>query len=301
MTKQANPQSLKRSQESLAALFSEGAVKADLLFIKSSTDVGVERNGGRNGARLAPQSFLAYFKKQTIHGSWSNRRLAEVEVGDEVSERNNFADAQLKEAEKISSLLNSSEHICHLGGGHDHAFPLLKALEKKYQRIIVINVDAHADTRIDADPNSGTPFRQFADSTKAEFHLFQVGLHPFANAESTLRPFKNGHYQVLWRSEVNEAGLRNLYEKISALLVPQTAVVFSLDADALDGGVLPGVSAVNGAGLSLAELHLIWNTYTKLKLPHSKLLGIYELNPVYDTVSSLSVRTLSNFVFEAFK
>ncbi|MFP5387174.1 MAG: hypothetical protein ACLGHN_13935, partial [Bacteriovoracia bacterium] len=63
MTKPSNSQSLKRFQESLGHLFSSDTGKKKCLILKSSSDIGVIRNGGRNGARFAPQSFLSTFKK----------------------------------------------------------------------------------------------------------------------------------------------------------------------------------------------------------------------------------------------
>jgi formiminoglutamase len=53
------------------------------------------------------------------------------------------------------------QNIIHLGGGHDHVYPLLKAIETKYKKIIILNIDPHCDTRESEHNHSGTPFRQF--------------------------------------------------------------------------------------------------------------------------------------------
>ena len=34
---------------------------------------------------------------------------------------------------------------------------------------------------------------------------------------------------------------------------------------------------------------------------HAPIVGIYELNPVYDTLSMISMRTLGTFLFECFR
>lgn len=304
MTKPSNSQSQKRFQESIGALFNETVAKSEptFLFIKSSTDMGVVRNGGRNGARFAPQSFLSTFKKMSQSLPLKQQSFLEFEVSDQKLEEQNFHEAQLIEAEKIGEILNSfpDSRICHLGGGHDHIYPLLRAYSEKYKKIVVLNIDAHADTRTDTDFHSGTPFRQFSDEFAGNFHIFQIGLHPFANSFSTLSPLSRGESVELWRKDLNPENLNHLFKKVSEVIDQNTLVIFSLDADALNGFEVPGVSAVNPDGLTRAELLDLWQRYLTLKIPHQPVLGIYELNPIYDSLASISMRTMASFVFEGF-
>lgn len=301
MTNTPSTQSQKRFEESLGALFlAKGEEKSKrCLILKSSSDVGVMRNGGRNGARFAPQSFLSYFKRLTQSESTSQWRFSESEVSCQIQETQNFESAQVNEAKKIRQLLQDKfDFLLHLGGGHDHVYPLLKSMDD-CSRIIVINLDAHADTRTDTTPHSGTPFRQFANEYAGDFHLFQIGLHPWANSSSTLSPLEKGQEYILWRNDLQEEYRRTeFFQTILSLMDDNTRVIFSLDADALAGYEVPGVSAVNGKGISIGELELLWEEYRKLPLKHAPLLGIYELNPVYDTLSGLSMRTLAGLFSE---
>jgi arginase family enzyme len=113
-----------------------------------------------------------------------------------------------------------------------------------------------------------------------------------------LTPLPRGIQHLVWR---NEIALEEKWDSISSQLIitPETAVIFSLDADALNGAEMPGVSAVNGNGLSRSELEQVWKNYRQLIHSQAPIMGIYELNPVYDTLSALSVRTLATFVYEA--
>lgn len=263
--------------------------------------MGVERNGGRNGARLAPQSFLSYFKKLNKKISLEGFKFLEIEVSDEEAERNDFHQSQKTETQKIASALNHSSEasICHLGGGHDHIYPLLSALGKRFKKVIVINIDAHADTRTDTEYHSGTPFRQFASEYQGEFSLYQVGLHEFANSLSTLSPLPNGKSEILWKNQLTDSFIRDeFFLSIKGQVDKDSAVVFSLDADALSGHEIPGVSAVNGNGISREMLSHLWLQYQQLGFTHKPIMGIYELNPVYDSLSMLSMRTLASFVYE---
>ncbi len=305
MTKAAATQSQKRFEESIGSLFAKNGGGSGVLFLKSSTDTGVIRNGGRNGSRFAPQSFLSTFKRFTLTPDLEHYRMVEVEVANPEEERRDFLDAQNRQAERIAACLEleSYPRLCHLGGGHDHVYPLLCALARRFEHITVINVDAHADTRTDADANSGTPFRQFATRFKGKFSLFQVGLQPFSNSFSTLSPLPHstGENRGLWAQDLSAKKLDDLFTAISATLDSKTAVFFSLDADALNGWEVPGVSAVNPGGLGSPDLDELWQRYLRLPLVHAPMMGIYELNPVYDTLAALSMRCLGSFVFKTLK
>ena len=110
---------------------------------------------------------------------------------------------------------------------------------------------------------------------------------------------KNGQSKILWRDDVAEATkLTSFFQDIKNQIDANAVVVFSLDADAMNGAEVPGVSAVNGNGLSRAELKQIWKNYRELPFTHAPMVGLYELNPVYDTLSMLSMRTLGTFLYE---
>ena len=301
MTKPAISQSQKRFNESVSALFSNSD-PLSCLFLKSSTDTGVIRNNGRNGARFGPQSFLSTFKKFSQNKTLCQLSFWDYEVANQEEEEEDFHLAQRQEAKRISALLEQhpKSQIIHIGGGHDHIYPLLLALSKN-QKIIVINIDAHADTRTDEEFHSGTPFRQFADEFKGEFHLFQIGLHAFSNSFSTLGPLARGTETKLWKKDLNLESLNRLFEQMAKEIDNETTVIFSLDADALIGSEVPAVSAVNPGGLTQQELLAIWKRYQKLPKSHPPIIGIYELNPLYDTLSSFGMKTIASFVFETFE
>jgi formiminoglutamase len=300
MTNPTISQSQKRIQESVGSRFSSQMGSMPFLFLTSPSDIGVIRNGGRNGARFAPQSFLSTFKKFTLNAQASDYSFVIREVASSEEEQMDFNEAQKAESLRISEALKEfpEARICHLGGGHDHVYPLLLALGKRYDEIIVINIDAHADTRTDPTPHSGTPFRQSAEALGGRLRLFQIGLHPFSNSISTLSALPGAQTETIWRQEVTPEKIQNLFQKMNPLIQKNTCVLFSLDADALSGPEVPGVSAVNPQGISSKDLRMIWQHYTELSLKHAPILGIYELNPLYDSISGLSMRTVGSFVFE---
>lgn len=288
-----------RVKESIKPLF-ETPKELRGIFLKSSTDIGVIRNNGRNGAKYAPKAVMFNFKKMTQDHDLKEWQFIEAEVSCEQSELKDFAGAQKQETQKIQAALKENfEFLCHIGGGHDHIYPLIKALAPQYEKVVIINIDAHADTRTDDEFHSGTPFRQLDQELK-DFRLFQIGLHPYSNSFSTLSPLKK-EMGVLWRKECQEANICAFFEKIQNEVTTKTLVTLSVDADALCGHLVPAVSAVNADGLDLDTLKFIMNKYLSMNFTHAPVLGVYELNPIYDQLSGVSMNTICNFVFHTLK
>jgi formiminoglutamase len=301
MTKSTITQSQKRFEESVGKLFEHSDSNLQTcLFLTSSSDTGVIRNGGRNGARFAPQAFLSTFKKFSQVEKLKKYQFTTLETSSSDEEQNDFHAAQINQSIRIENGLrsHSKSTIIHLGGGHDHIYPLLRALSSIYKKFIVINIDAHADTRTDSDFHSGTPFRQFGVEFPDRLKLFQIGLNTFANSYSTLTPIAGTKMKILWATQFQLEDLEIFFSEIENEIDPSTCVILSLDTDAINGSIVPGVSAVNPSGLNLIQLTDILKKYKQLRLNHQPILGIYELNPLYDSVAGISMRLISNFVFE---
>lgn len=301
MTKSTITQSQKRFDESIGKLFEHSdSILQKCLFLTSSTDTGVIRNGGRNGARFAPQAFLSTFKKFSLVERLKKYQFTALETSNSEEEEIDFHLAQINESKRIESALRSHPNstIIHIGGGHDHIYPLLKSLTNFYKKIVVINIDAHADTRTDSDFHSGTPFRQFGVEFPDRLKLFQIGLNPFANSISTLTPILGTTVRIFWANQLRTEDFKIFFSEIEAEIDSSTCVLLSLDSDALNGSIVPGVSAVNPSGLNLIQLMDVLKMYQKLNINHQPILGIYELNPLYDSLAGISMRTIGNFVFE---
>ena len=273
---------------------------ADILFFKSSTDIGTIRNSGRRGSSFSPEAILNIVKKLALH---NDELWADIEIGNTALELENFKNAQEHYSTTLATAHMSypkAQKFIYLGGGHDHIYPLLKALNQKFRKIKVINIDAHLDTRIDEFTNSGTPFRQFANEFEGHFELIQIGIHDFANSKSTMNDLGNARevvatYDDLKHLTNNFLNNRKLFDR----MIPydhEALYVFSLDADALDSGIMEGVSAVNHRGLPYHFVEeLLVYAQDVLRTKH---YGFYEYNPVYDNLSQKGARALGSLIYK---
>ena len=77
---------------------------ADILFFKSSSDIGTIRNFGRRGSGFAPEAILNIVKKLALHNeqTWSD-----IEVANPVLEEEEFSYAQSEYATTLSTALQS--------------------------------------------------------------------------------------------------------------------------------------------------------------------------------------------------
>lgn len=270
----------------------------DHLFLLSSSDIGTLRNMGRRGSLYAPRAIMNVLTKLSEH---NQKSFNEYEVSSIHLESENFDLAQQKEKEKIQNLLKThpQTNLIHLGGGHDHIYPLCMALNDQITNLTVINIDAHLDTRTDSLFHSGTPFRQIAKEFKGDFHLIQIGIHDFANTKSTMSPLSKGKETIYFYDNVKKetnhfTNNHDFFKKI--FNDKYTTYLVSLDADALSSSVMEGVSAVNHRGLSYDFVEELF-VFAKKELK-SMYFGIYEYNPIYDNLSQKGARALSSLIYE---
>lgn len=286
-------------KESVASLFIERdrPQPGDIVFALAPSDVGVQRNGGRLGARWAPQALLSNWKKLAIPANFNDVTFVSQTVTKQGLEEINFLPMTEQQAQLLRDC-QVAQSLIHLGGGHDHIFSLLKSFSDR--PIVVLNIDAHLDTRMDSEPHSGNPFRQFSQISTQSFQLYQIGIHRFANSQSTQAHLPKGEMHILWREECDSAEYVQAFLMRMESLLPEGAqIIFSLDCDALAAGDVEAVSAPNHHGLNLNFVHQLAGSYRDLCLRKgiSPVWGIYEFNPLYDSVSSRSGRALAGLIY----
>ena len=302
---------LNRQNKSSFLKFSEfNDVKSTIakeLFICSPCDEGVARNGGRRGARFAPLALKNILQRMQLpQGHDLQATILELQPFPEFVQATDFKSAnskpfddfQTNQQQSVAKAMQlvSPRQLIHLGGGHDHVYPLLMALSEKYQnhykKMIIINLDAHTDTRVDPVNHSGTPFRQLAKNSKLPFDLYQIGIKNFANPKDNFA-WSYPHAQQI-RIEGNSfAAIESQLHLISQENCP---IILSLDADYLSSSVMEAVSAVAIEGGHWETVLQILSWYKDLN-QELNVLGVYEYNPLYDNLSQKGARVLANLIY----
>ncbi len=274
--------------------------KADILFLKFSSDRGTVRNYGRRGSQFAPEAIISVIKKLSCHNlsKWSDIELAKPN-----EELFDFANAQKKLSMSLIEILNNclrAQKFIYLGGGHDYIYPITMSINSFTKKIVIINLDAHLDTRTDYEPNSGTPFRQIDRDFSGEVEIIQLGIHDFANSISTMSNLDNAREVVATYEDIR-FGTKEFTEtdKFLERVIPfqnETTYLFSLDADSIEAGIMEGVSAVNHRGLPYDFVEDVLD-YAKNRL-RCQHFGFFEYNPVYDNLSQKGARALASLIYK---
>ena len=272
------------------------------LILTSPSDIGVIRNGGKLGAGFGPKVILNELKKFQYHPH-SLSTVKVVEVTNKKIEENDFTESQKQQSKKLEKEIKvSSCPIIHLGGGHDHIYPLLKSLQVREKKINIINIDAHLDTRIDKEVHSGTPFRQFDEiAEKNTFKLHQLGIHQETNAKENFTPLQNG--TMIIQEEDVMSFEDSKIEQLLARIIEQGSDwlnILSVDLDGLDSTEFQSCSAINPRGFSFDQLNKIIQCYES-QINHFGIYGIYEYNPLFDSISNKDGRKIAWSINQIFK
>jgi len=223
------------------------------------------------GAALAPQRI-----REVLHSGASNlctesgldlqadkrwRELGDLELS---SGKKVFSQI----AKAIATLLNHDARVLTLGGDHSITLPILRAYARKYPKLNVLHLDAHADLYDELDGNRyshATPLLRSLEERLAA-RLVQLGIRTMTSQERE----KSKHFGV----ETIE--MRHWHPDIS--LNFKGPVYLTLDMDCLDPAFAPGISHHEPGGFTIRDVLGIING---LDAP---LVGadIVEFNPKRD-------------------
>jgi formiminoglutamase len=273
-----------------------------------ASDAGVSRNHGRPGAADGPGALRRALANLAWHGS-DDARL--YDAGDVLCQDDALEEAQSAYADRLAGLLRAGHFVVGLGGGHEIAWAAHSGLERafagdpRFERLGVLNFDAHLDLRR-PDPagrgTSGTPFLQIAEARAArglEFRYLCVGVSEAANT-----PALFDRARALGVTIVTdlEAAQPEAQLQLQRFIEASSAVYLTLCLDVLPAAVAPGVSAPSGLGVALHRVVTLLHDALAAcghGRPGSKLLlaDVAELNPRYDA-DGRTARTAARLAYQ---
>lgn len=265
-------------------------------------DEGIALNGGRVGAREAPNEIRSVFYKMTpslLNPARKNLLdLGNVAVDVPLAERHQRGRAI------VHAVLKRGAKTLSLGGGHDYGYAdgagFLDHCLALNLRPVVINFDAHLDVRpSDKGFHSGTPFHRLLSDYAGKFDFVEVGLQNQCNSFEHLKWARQQGAQTLLLEDIRSVGLLSLLQPLLETFAGRPCFV-SVDIDSFSSSEAPGCSQSWPSGLTFAEfspvLHEIQRSLQVLGL------GIYEVAPSLDVgrmTSKLAALILHQTLFNA--
>jgi formiminoglutamase len=261
-------QSLEQSDEPRAVL------------IGFSSDMGVQRNGGRVGAGEAPNAIRRMLWKLTPHVSYAEQMTNLLKHTRDLGNVNISGDVEVDQ-ERLGTLLapyiESEIPAIILGGGHETAYGHYMGYVKANQPTAILNIDAHTDVRPlkEGKPHSGSPFYQALEEKNHCLKYVVAGIQPSAVSEHHLDYIKEHNGQYFLRDATNLSTIKYVLEDLK-----NESVMLTLDMDAVDQAFAPGVSAPATNGISSEE----WLKYAFriAQQPNVQSFDLVEVNPGLD-------------------
>lgn len=270
----------------------------DACFVGVPLDIGTSN---RSGARFGPRQIrsesvlLRPYNMATRAAPFDSLQVADI--GDVATNPYNLKDSiGLIEAAYDEIVANGCRPIT-LGGDHTIAWPILRALHKKYGKVAVVHVDAHADvndTMFGEKIAHGTPFRRAVEDGLLQCDkVTQIGLRGTGYHAEDFDWCRKQGFTVVQAEACWNKSLAPLMEEVRAR-VGDTPVYLSFDIDGLDPSFAPGTGTPEIGGLTVQQGLEIIRGMKGLNLVGADLV---EVSPPYDQAGTTAL-VGANLAFE---
>jgi arginase len=285
----------------LLAVTTEGALQP-VAVIGAALDLGA----GRRGVDMGPSAIRYAGLEARIqelgrgyvdYGNVATPEVEAIEVGDE---RMRYLDEILRACERVADrVATAKEHgelPLVLGGDHSIALGTLGGLARAAGQVGgVIWIDAHGDlNRPETSPTGNVHGMPLAAAMGLAGPAFEsehwplpavdpsrvalIGTRSLDEGERAL--LKELNATVFTMSDLDRDGIEHAVEESLTRVAGSGFVHVSLDMDAVDPEVAPGVGTPVRGGLSYREAHLAMELIAESGLAGS--LEVVEVNPILD-------------------
>ena len=116
--------------------------KPSLAIVGYPDDEGITRNGGRPGAKLAPDTIRKYFYKMTPP-PFSKSPMPIVDLGNiNINEMPDIEVRHVKAEAELKKVLKAKHTVLSFGGGHDYGYPDGSAFLETFKNPLIIKAYA---------------------------------------------------------------------------------------------------------------------------------------------------------------
>ncbi len=264
------------------------AAKCVVALVGVPQDIGVTRNRGRAGAYGGPdaiRSALYGMATSAVQGPLQEGSMAILDLGNIETRGKTLEQIHDEQHDIVLRCLRKGAIPIVLGGGHDVAWPTIRAFESVQKPYAVVNIDAHADVRPlkDGKAHSGSPFRQMLEhepSVLVKGGFTEFGLQHYAVAASHLQTLQQAGMEVRMLPAIRSNDLHAVWDSVVSRTPPDVSLYVSLDMDAFSSAFAPGVSAPSADGFTPHEVaYCVEQAGASGKL---RAFDVVEMNPTYD-------------------
>ena len=255
----------------------------DACFVGVPFDLGTSN---RSGARFGPRQvrsesvLLRPYNMATRAAPFDSLQVADI--GDVATNAYNIVDSIGKIERAYDEIIANGCRPVTIGGDHTIAWPILRAMHRRYGPIGVVHVDAHADVNDTMGGEKiahGTPFRRAVEEGLLDCNrVVQIGLRGTGYHADDFDWCRAQGFRVVQAEECWHRSLVPLMKEVVAR-VGNGPVYLSFDIDGLDPSFAPGTGTPEPGGLSTAQAFTLLEELSALPFIG---MDCVEVAPVYD-------------------
>lgn len=255
----------------------------DACFVGVPFDLGTSN---RSGARFGPRQvrsesvLLRPYNMATRAAPFDSLQVADI--GDVATNAYNIVDSIGKIERAYDEIIANGCRPVTIGGDHTIAWPILRAMHRRYGPIGVVHVDAHADVNDTMGGEKiahGTPFRRAVEEGLLDCsRVVQIGLRGTGYHADDFDWCRAQGFRVVQAEECWHRSLVPLMKEVVAR-VGNGPVYLSFDIDGLDPSFAPGTGTPEIGGLTVQQGLEIIRGLRGLNIVGADLV---EISPPYD-------------------
>ena len=270
----------------------------DACFVGVPFDLGTSN---RNGARLGPRQIRAESvllrPYNMATGAAPFDALQVADIGDVALNPFDIHKAIADIEQAYDAIVSTGCRPVTLGGDHTIALPILRAMHKRYGKLGVVHVDAHADvndTMYGEKIAHGTPFRRAVEEGLLDCErVVQIGLRGTGYHADDFEWCRVQGFRVVQAEACWHRSLDVLMQQVRAQM-GKGPVYLSFDIDGLDPAFAPGTGTPEIGGLTVPQGLEIIRGLRGLNLVGADLV---EVSPPYDPQGTTALLA-ANLAFE---
>ncbi|MGP0151240.1 agmatinase [Pseudomonas oryzihabitans] len=265
-------------------------VGLDAAFIGIPLDIGTSlRSGTRFGPRQLRSESVMIRPYNMATGAAPFDSLSVADLGDVAINTFNLLDTVRLIEAHYDRVLEHDVIPLTLGGDHTLTLPILRAMKKKYGKIGLVHVDAHADVNehmFGEKIAHGTTFRRAVEEGLLDCdRVVQIGLRAQGYAADDFDWCRQQGFRVVQAEECWHRSLTPLMAEVRER-VGGGPVYLSYDIDSIDPAWAPGTGTPEIGGLTTIQALEIIRGCRGLELVGCDLV---EVSPPYDTTGNTAL------------
>lgn len=262
----------------------------DVAFIGVPLDIGTSlRSGTRFGPRQIRAESVMIRPYNMATGAAPFDSINVADIGDIAINTFNLQESIRIIEEEYDRILSHNITPLTIGGDHTITLPILRALYKKYGKIGLIHIDAHADVNDEMFGEKfahGTTFRRAVEEDLLDCNrVVQIGLRAQGYSADDFNWSRRQGFRVVQAEECWHHSAEPLMEEVYKQ-VNGGPVYLSFDIDGIDPAWAPGTGTPEVGGLTTIQALEIVRGCAGLNLIGCDLV---EVSPPYDTTGNTAL------------